>query len=179
MATPRVSGGIFNNVVAQGSLRFFKLISDNGGATGKFVDTISDGTIIIPGVESGETEFQGGVDHFVSNGQPVPGSVADRVFRTIMEHCTVVLISIIDDDNIHFICENEGFAWDRPGGGDAAADMLTAIKASGPAEDGLLGSGAAGSLDSPIPDNTDDGATAVALDVSNVELSEVDFDIVA
>jgi hypothetical protein len=184
MATPRVSGGIFNNVVAQGSLRFFKLISDNGGATGKFADTVSDGTIIIPGVESGESEFQGGVDHFVANGQPVPGSVADRIFKTIMENCTVVLISIIDDDNVHFICENEGFTWGAPalgggaagqaGSGNAVTEMLIAIKALG-----TIGSGAAGSLDSPIPDSTDDGATAVDLDVANVELSEVNFDIVA
>ena len=183
MVGPRVSGGIFDNVVAQGSLRFFKLISDNGGSTGKFADTTSDGTIIIPGVQSGVSAAQGGVDYLVPTGQPVPGSVADRVFRTIMENCNVVLISVIDDDNIHFICETTSFTWGTPalggssagqgGSGNAVTEMLIAIKALG-----TIGSGAAGSNDSPIPDNTDTGATAVDLNVSNVELSEVDFDIV-
>lgn len=171
MAGPRVSGGIFDNVVAQGSLRFFKLSS---AALGYFEFTIGTGAVtLIPG--SGEPA--------IANGKPVPGSVADRVFRTIMENCTVVLISIIDDDNIHFICENEGFVWgvngvgggaDQGAGGTAAAEMLIAIKALG-----VIGGGAIGSLNSPIPDDSASGVPTRDLDVNDVTLVEVDFDIVA
>lgn len=180
MVGPKVSGGIIDNITAQGSLRFFRLSS---AAVNYFANTTSDGTIIIPGVQSGVSALQGGIDHLVSNGQPVPGSVADRVFRTIMENCTVVLISVIDDNNIHFICENEGFVWGAPalgggaagqgGSGVAATEMLIAIKALG-----TIGSGAAGSSDSPIPDATNNGATAVDLNVGDVTLVEVDFNIV-
>ncbi len=168
MVGPRVSGGIFDNVVAQGSLRFFKLSS---AALGYFGHTTGS-TTLIPG--SGEPA--------ITDGKPVPGSVADRVFRTIMENCTVVLISVIDDDNIHFICENEGFVWGAPalgggaaqgGGGTAAAEMLIAIKALG-----VIGAGAIGSSDSPIPDATSSGVPSRDLDVGGVTLLEVNFDIV-
>lgn len=170
MVGPRVSGGIFDNVVAQGSLRFFKLSS---AALGYFAHTTGTASsTLIPG--SGEPA--------ITDGQAVPGSVADRVFRTITENCTVVLISIIDNDNIHFICENEGFVWGVNGvggganqgaGGTAAAEMLIAIKALG-----VIGGGAIGSLDSPIPNATATGVPTRDLDVAGVTLDEVDFDIV-
>lgn len=169
MVGPRVSGGIFDNVVAQGSLRFFKLSS---AALGYFAHTTSTGTTLVPG----------GTGVALASGQPVPGSVADRVFRTIMENCTVVLISVIDADNIHFICENEGFVWgvngvgggaDQGAGGTAAAEMLIAIKALG-----TIGGGAIGGLDSPIPDATASGVPSRDLNVGGVTLDEVGFDIV-
>lgn len=169
MVGPRVSGGIFDNVAAQGSLRFFKLSS---AALGYFDHTTSDGTT---------TLIPGGTGVVPASGSAVPGSVADRVFRTIMENCTVVLISIIDDNNIHFICENEGFVWGVDGvgggsnqgaGGTGPAEMLIAIKALG-----TIGGGAIGSLDSPIPDATSSG-TSRDLNVGGVTLVEVNFDIV-
>ena len=169
MVGPRVSGGIFDNVVAQGSLRFFKLSST---ALGYFDHTTSDGTT---------TLIPGGTGVVPAAGSAVPGSVADRVFRTLMENCTVVLISIIDDDDIDFICENEGFVWgvngvgggaDQGAGGTAAAEMLIAIKALG-----VIGGGAIGGLDSPIPDATATG-TSRDLDVGGVTLVEVNFDLV-
>ncbi len=170
MVGPRVSGGIFDNVVAQGSLRFFKLSS---AALGYFAHTTSTGSTLVPG----------GTGVVLEIGKPVPGSVADRVFRTIMENCTVVLISVIDDNNIHFICENLGFAWGTPaigggsagqgGSGVAATEILAAIKALG-----VIGGGAIGSLDSPIPDATATGVPSRDLNVGGVTLVEVDFDIV-
>lgn len=168
MVGPKVHGGIFDNIAAQGSLRFFKLSS---AALGYFAHTTSDGaTTLIPG----------GTGVVPAVGSPVPGSVADRVFRTILENCNVVLISVIDANNVHFICENEGFVWgvngvgggsDQGAGGTAAAEMLIAIKALG-----VIGGGAIGSLDSPIPDATATG-TSRDLDVGGVTLVEVDFDI--
>ncbi len=174
MVGPKVHGGIIDNIVAQGSLRFFKLSS---AALGYFAHTTSSGTTLIPGAQG---SGQGGT---VPNGKAVPGSVADRVFRTIMENCNVVLISVINTNNIHFICENEGFNWGiaalggsaagQGGSGVAVTEMLIAIKALG-----TIGSGAAGSLDSPIPDATADGATPVDLNVGDVTLDEVNFNIV-
>lgn len=153
MVGPRVAGGITDNVTAQGSLRFFKLSS---AALGYFAHTTSTGSTLVPG----------GTGVALTSGKPVPGSVADRVFRTITEKTNVVLISVIDDNNIHFITENLGFGWTD------AAEILTAIKALG-----VIGAGAIGGLDSPIPDATDSGVPSRDLDVGGVTLVEVDFDI--
>ena len=170
MVGPRVSGGIFDNVVAQGSLRFFQLAVP----AGYFDHTTSTGATLVPG----------GTGVALASGQPVPGSVADRVFRTIMENCTVVLISVIDDQNIHFICENLGFAWGTPaigggtagqgGSGVAATEMQIAIRALG-----TIGGGTIGSSDSPIPDATASGVPSRDLNVGGVTLVETSFDIVA
>ncbi len=153
MVGPRVAGGITDNVTAQGSLRFFKLSS---AALGYFAHTTSTGSTLVPG----------GTGVALTSGKPVPGSVADRVFRTIMERSNVVLISVIDDNNIHFITENLGFGWAD------AAEILTAIKALG-----TIGGGAIGSLDSPIPDDEVLGVPSRDLNVGGVTLVEVDFDI--
>lgn len=154
MVGPKVHGGIFDNVVAQGSLRFFKLSST---ALDYFAHTTSTGSTLVPG----------GTGVVLDSGKPVPGSVADRVFRTITEKTNVVLISVIDDNNIHFITENTSFGWTD------AAEILTAIKALG-----TIGGGTIGSLDSPIPDATSSGVPSRDLNVGGVTLVEVDFDIV-
>ena len=102
----------------------------------------------------------------VSSGQAVPNSVADRIFREITTNATVVIINQIDDNNIHFACDDSGFGWDRPGGGDAAADMQTAIRALG-----VIGSGGVLSNNPPVPDDTTSGVSR-DLNVGGVTLTE-------
>lgn len=107
---------------------------------------------------------------FVSSGAPVPNSVADRIFRELTSKSTVVIVNQIDDNNIHFACDDSGFGWDTPSAGDAAAEMLIAIKALGTA--GVIGGGAADSNDPPVPDETTTGVPTRDLDVGGVTLTE-------
>ena len=105
-------------------------------------------------------------DLIVSNGQAVPNSVADRIFRELSEKATIVIINVIDDNNIHFACDDSGFGWDTPAVGDAAAEMLVAIKALG-----VIGGGGPISNDPPVPASTDAGITR-DLNVGGVTLTE-------
>jgi len=159
MVGPKVHGGILSSQALQGNLRFFKLSS---AALGYFAHTVGASTFI-PG--SGEP--------IITNGKPVPGSVADHIFRTIAEKCTILQVSIIDANDIDFVCQGSGFGWDTPAVGDAASEMLVAIKALG-----TIGAGAIGSLDSPIPDGTATGVPSRDLNVAGVTLVEVRFNLV-
>lgn len=111
-------------------------------------------------------------DFYVSSGKAVPNSVADRIFRELSSKATIVILNVIDNNNIHFACDDSGFGWDSPAAGDAAAEMLIAIKALGPNTDGVIGSGLALSNDPPIPDLTQNGASSVDLNVGDVTLTE-------
>ena len=109
-------------------------------------------------------------DFYLANGQPVPNSVADRIFQEISSKATIVMINQIDDDNIHFACDDSGFGWDTPAAGDAAAEMLVAIKDLGVA--GVIGGGTPLSNNPPVPDNTQTGVPTRDLDVGGVTLTE-------
>ncbi len=107
---------------------------------------------------------------FVPADAPVPNSVADRIFKELTGKATVVILNQIDDDNIHFACDDSGFGWDTPAVGDAAAEMLIAIKALGVA--GVIGGGAVDSDDPPVPDDTTTGVPTRDLNVGGVTLTE-------
>ena len=64
----------------------------------------------------------------------------------VAKYATIVQVALVDADadTVRIACANEGFGWDQPGGGDAAADMQTAIQALG-------------TLD--VPDATNTGTT--------------------
>lgn len=116
MAT-RVKGGIITDQMLKGKLRFFKLI-----ATGAFeftvgTDTNGDGTgdpdVIIPNTESGQGV--NGLTPYVEKvgiKQPVPNSVAEYAIKAILEKCTISIIRIVDNNEIHIAIENTDNAWD-------------------------------------------------------------------
>lgn len=103
----------------------------------------------------------------VSPGQAVPNSVADRIFREILGKATVVIINQIDDDNIHFACDDSGFGWDSPAAGDAAAEMQVAVRALG-----VIGGGGAASNNPPVPDDSLTGVPTRDLNVGGITITE-------
>lgn len=119
-----------------------------------------------------DNEIDTGGLFIVSPGQSVPNSVADRIFREITGKATVVIINQIDDNNIHFACDDSGFGWDSPAAGDAAAEMLDAINALGVA--GVIGGGGVLSNNPPVPDDTANGVPTRDLNVGGVTLTETD-----
>ncbi len=114
----------------------------------------------------------------VSSGQAVPNSVADRIFRELAHSsqpnaglssgaCTIVIFNVIDDNNIHFACDDSGFSWDTPGAGDAAAEMQAAVRALG-----VIGGGGALSTNPPVPDDSLTGVPTRDLNVGGITITE-------
>lgn len=117
----------------------------------------------------------------VSPGQAVPNSVADRIFRALTNSssavgpdgnfftgaCTIVMINVIDDNNIHFACDDSGFSWDTPATGDAAAEMQAAVRALG-----VVGGGGALSTNPPVPDASTTGVPTRDLNVGGITITE-------
>jgi len=94
------------------------------GGTGAELHVSYTSLLIVPGAA-----FQAGVEVYVGVGKPVPDSAADQALREIAKYATIVQVGIVSANVIRIACENTGFGWDQPGGGDAAADMETAIRA--------------------------------------------------
>ena len=119
---------------------------------------------LTPGTDN---EIDTGGLFIVSSGKAVPNSVADRIFREITSKATVVIINQIDDNNIHFACDDSGFGWDSPAAGDAAAEMEDAVQALG-----VIGGGGVLSNNPPVPDDTTNGVPTRDLDVAGVTITE-------
>lgn len=106
--TMRVNGGIINDQMISGKLRFFKM-------TGPFAWTTSNGTVNLPLVTRGGDPLQ--TTYFVvGEDQPVPNSAAELAFREITKQCTVLQISLVPGQYgattaIHFICDATAFGW--------------------------------------------------------------------
>lgn len=98
----RVHGGIINDQMLKGHLRFFTMQK-----VGLFANTISDGSVYI----LGDMPKFGGVADKVPDGKPVPRSAAELAFQIISSRCTVSQIILINDDEIQFVTENNSFAW--------------------------------------------------------------------
>lgn len=127
------------------------------GGTGATLDLTFG--VIVPGASVAGGNPVTTFEFFVGNGEGVPNSAADRVLRTLSEKCSLVQVSIIDNNNIHIACENTGFAWIDAG------EMQTAIQALG-----TIGAGLAGSGDPPVPDQTNAGTT---VDLTSISITEV------
>lgn len=90
----RVNGGIINQQVLTGGMRFFKIV-------GPFAWAVSDGTVNLPvsvagGAVTATTYFQ------VGNGFPVPLSAAELVLRAVTEKSDIVIIGFtpgVDGDS--------------------------------------------------------------------------------
>ena len=140
MPTVQVNGGIITDEMLAGSLRFFKM-------SGPFANTIGTGNVKIPG-----TELYGAGSPLVvgdaNTERPVPNSAADRAFEVLQRKCTIVHITVVDDNNIHFVCDGTAFGWQD------ANEMTTEINALGVV---------------PVPDTSDTGTTA---DMSTVVITE-------
>lgn len=114
--TFRVNGGIINDQMITGKLRFFKM-------TGPFAWTTSDGTVNLPVVTSGGNPNS--TTYFVvGNNRPVPNSAAELAFQEITKQCTVLQMSLVpaqygNTTEIHFICDGTAFGW---GSGTPAYD---------------------------------------------------------
>lgn len=143
----RVNGGIITDQMLAGSLRFFKM-------AGEFAYTVSDGTVQIPDTKLYSGDAQLGDNLVVGEDRPVPTSAAEAAFHVIQKKCTVVLISVIDDTNIHFIADASAFGWEDD------AEMQSEVQAIGVID---------------VPDNTETGTTA---DLGATTITEVDFELV-
>ena len=82
--------------------------------------------IIIPGAGT-----QTGLEYFVPYAEAIVGSAVDQVLNEVATFGTIVQIGVADVDTVRVVLENNTMAWDQPGGGNAAADMQTAIQALG------------------------------------------------
>ena len=149
--------------------------SKTGFVTGTIVTQVSStsvngGNFTMTTDAGSEAPFVG--DFYVAEGQPVPNSVADRIFALLADKATIVIVNQIDDNNIHFACDDSGFGWDSPAAGDAAAEMLAAIKTMGPIGNGVIAEGDNLSNDPPVPNDDQTGLLSVDLDVGDVTLTE-------
>ena len=156
MSVIKVNGGIITDQMLTGSLRFFAM-------TGPFANTVSDGTILIPGTETYVDMPTTPTPFMVALDKPVPESAADVAFRTIMEKCTVVQIALISDTEIHFAVSASAIGWGDP----LASPEVTVV------EEMLAAVQALGTI--TVPDATTTGTTA---DLSTVTITEVDFQLV-
>ena len=111
-------------------------------------------TIIVPGATGTTAD---GSEFYVPINKPVPGSAADLALTEVALYATIVQVGIVSANVIRIACENTGFGWDQPGGGDAAADMEAAIVALGVVT---------------VPDATDDG---VSFDFAGATVAESTF----
>jgi hypothetical protein len=87
---------------------------------------------------------QAGQEYFVPYLDAVVGSAVDQVLAEVATYATIVQVAIVDANTVRVVLENDSMAWDQPGGGDAEADMQTAIQALGTVD---------------VPDTTDTGTT--------------------
>jgi hypothetical protein len=111
------------------------------GGSGCTLNLTYTSLLIIPGA-TGTTPD--GSEYYIGVNKPVPDSAADQALQEIAKYATIVQVGIVSANVIRIACENTGFGWDQPGGGDAAADMQTAIQALSTVT---------------VPDNTSNGAT--------------------
>lgn len=116
----KVHGGVITDQMLQGKLRFFSV----GCGTAPFSHTISGGDVIIPDMP----DF-GGVSNIVGVDRPVPGSAAEIAFEVITQRCTVVQIILVSANVIHFVVENDSFAWGDGGTPAAEDEMQAALRA--------------------------------------------------
>lgn len=180
MPAVRVSGGVLNGQTLAGSLRFFKVV---GGAA-MFTNTVGlvDGggipTIIVPGAATVGGNPPITTQFFVGEGQPVPGSAAERIVKLLIEKATLVQFAVVGDE-LHLAFENTAFGWGYtvdnavpPVPVPVAVEMQEVIQGSGPTDNGIHGAGAPGSNDPPVPNTTNDGTT---VDLGAVTVEEVPF----
>jgi hypothetical protein len=140
--TIRVNGGIINQQMLTGNLRYFKMV-------GPFAWTVSDGTVNLPVITTGgatpvTTYFVVGQDF------PVPLSAAELALQEISTECTIVIIGLIGNygstTEIDFAVENGSIGWGSdtppystpPADTDqdptaAATEMQAAVRALGTA----------------------------------------------
>ena len=85
-----------------------------------------------------------GFEYYVPYGKAVVGSATDQVLNEVAKFGTIVQIAIESATIVRVVLENSSMAWDQPGGGNAAADMQTAIQALGTVD---------------VPDTTSSGGT--------------------
>lgn len=164
--TTRINGGIITDQMLSGSFRYFKMTATGtpfaytiGSAVTTTENTYTVPETIIPGqYVVGDKESPKTYEKRIASGAPVANSVADRAFRVITEKCTVLMISLIDTDEIHFIVEGGSCGWDDD------SDIQTAVRALGTIGDGVVG-------DPYIPDNTTNGAAAY--DTNGITVTEV------
>lgn len=118
----RVKGGIIDDQMLKGKLRFFKIEAATAEAFKYTVgtDTVGDGTgnpeVIIPNTTSIINDHVSEDVTYVEKigiKQPVPKSVAEIVIRLILEKCTISMIRIISEEEIHIAVENTDFGWDE------------------------------------------------------------------
>ena len=126
-------------------------VTGAGNNDATFNLTFSSG-IIVPGASPNP-----GLEVYVGWLKGVPESAADQALREVAKFATIVQVGIVSANVIRIACENTGFGWDRPGGGDAAADMQTAIVALGSVT---------------VPDATSNGA---AFDFTGATVAESTF----
>ena len=177
----RVKGGIVTDQMLKGKLRFFK-ITGAGSAFQYTVgtDTNGDGTgdpeVVIPDTESGQGSG-GSIPYVEKIGvkQPVPNSVAEYTLTAILEKCTISMVRIISDTEIHIAIENTDNGWDTTSEGpfnfdtglsedsDAAANMTAALVQIGEIE--------------KVPDTTNTGKT-FSFSASPITVTEVAFQLV-
>ena len=122
----RVHGGIVNEQIMKGTLRFYEMV-----LAGAFKYTDSDGTVLLQNIPT-----YGGTSNVVGNGKSVSRSAAEIAFQVIQTKATITMIRILDDDTIQFAIENETNAWDTTTlGGDSTSDadnnMQSALRALG------------------------------------------------
>lgn len=170
----RVNGGIITKQNLQGNLRYFKMTGT--GAFQYTLGTDSGGStpeVIIPNVTVN------GVNQTVPIGHPVPNSVAERIFHLIMEKCTVGIINIVSDNEIHFAIENTTNAWDETmmvdgdGDGDLDGDTTHSDNAAANITAAIVALATVGSTETPVPNTTVTGATSV--DVTGILVTEHPF----
>ncbi len=145
----RVNGGVINDQMLKGKLRFFKIV----GPANAFqytigTDSVGDGTgipnVVVPNTNTAINDANTALYvEKVGIKQPSPNSVAEYVISAILEKCTVSMIKIVSDTEIHVAIENTSNGWDTTSSGeydfdtgldidsDAAANMLAVIKDGG------------------------------------------------
>ena len=112
--------------------------SGSGVPLADIINVLFNSTVIIPNAGTNL------LDYHVPYGKSVVGSAVDQVLNEVSTFGTIVQIAIVDVDTVRVVLENDSMAWDQPGGGNAAADMQTAIQALGTVD---------------VPDTTASGGT--------------------
>lgn len=157
----RVKGGIINDQMLKGKLRFFKIV----GPTDAFeytvgTDTVGDGTgtpdVVVPNTTSFINEADS-VTYVEKVGikQPSPNSVAEYTLRAILEKCTISMIRVINNDVIHIAIENTDNGWDTTSEGPF--DFDTGLSTDSDAADNIEAALALIGTVDEVPDTTDTG----------------------
>lgn len=108
-------------------------VTGGAGTLATFNLTFSS-EVIVPGAA-----IEPGVEFYVGWQKPVPGSAADQVLNLVQNgssgtfdgSATIVQVGLVDADTIRIAVANEGFSWDTPEAGDAAAEIQAAVRALG------------------------------------------------